>query len=170
VQRGDPYPLKQPKLLFRNEGGRKFVDATAQGGSAFERLEVSRGLAAGDLDNDGASDLIVFNNNGPARVLVNQAARGKHWIGLRLIDGRYRRDAVMTRVEVPRRGGTLWRRVHTDGSYASASDPRVVFGLGSDGSLQTIRVHWFRGKVEEFTGLAPDRYWLIEAGKPPRAM
>jgi len=170
VQRGDPYPLKQPKLLFRNEAGRKFVDATAQAGPAFERLEVSRGLAVGDLDNDGASDLIVFNNNGPARVLLNQAARGKHWIGLRVIDGRYRRDAVMTRVEIPRRGGTLWRRVHTDGSYCSASDPRLVFGLGSDGSPQTIRVHWLGGKVEEFTGLAADRYWVIEAGKPPRAM
>jgi enediyne biosynthesis protein E4 len=168
VQRGDPYPLKQPKLLFRNEAGRKFVDATAQAGRPFDRLEVSRGLAVGDLDNDGASDLVVFNNNGPARVLVNQAARGKHWIGLRVIDERYRRDAVMTRVELRRRAGTLWRRVHTDGSYASASDPRVVFGLGSDGSPQTLRVHWLGGKVEEFTGLAADRYWVIEAGKPPR--
>jgi len=170
VQRGDPYPLKQPKLLFRNEAGRKFVDATAQAGPAFERLEVSRGLATGDLDNDGASDLIVFNNNGPARVLVNQAARGRHWIGLRVIDGRYRRDAVMTRVEIPRRAGALWRRVHADGSYASASDPRVVFGLGADSSPQTIRVHWFGDRVEEFTGLAVDRYWVIESGKPPRAM
>jgi enediyne biosynthesis protein E4 len=170
VQRGDPYPLNQPKLLFRNDGGRKFVNATAQAGVAFERLEVSRGLAVGDLDNDGASDLVVFNNSGPARVLVNHTAHGKHWIGLRVIDGRYRRDAVMTRVEIPRRGGALWRRVHTDGSYASASDPRVVFGLGADGAAQTIRVHWFGGKVEEFRGLAADRYWVIESGKPPRVM
>jgi hypothetical protein len=170
VQRGDPYPLKQPKLLFRNEGGRTFVDATAQAGPSFDRLEVSRGLAVGDLDNDGASDIVVFNNNGPARVLVNQAARGKHWIGVRVIDARYRRDAVMTRVELSRRAGALWRRVHTDGSYCSASDARVVFGLGADSASQTIRVHWLGGKVEEFTGLAVDRYWVIEAGKPPRAM
>jgi hypothetical protein len=170
VQRGDPYPLKQPKLLFRNDGGRKFVDVSAQAAPAFERLEVSRGLAVGDLDNDGAADLVVFNNSGPARVLVNQAARGKHWIGVRVIDGRYHRDAVATRVELARRSGPLWRRVHTDGSYCSASDPRVVFGLGTDGAAQTIRVHWLGGKVEEFTGLAADRYWVIEAGKPPRAM
>jgi enediyne biosynthesis protein E4 len=167
LQRGDPFPLKQPKLVLRNESGKRFVDVTAQAGPSFERLEVSRGLSMGDLDNDGDSDLVVFNNSGRARVLLNAAASGRHWVGVRVLAGR--RDAVQTRLELPRRTGSLWRRVQTDGSYLSASDPRVVFGLGAETTAQTIRVHWVGGKPEEFAALAVDRYWVLEAGKPPRA-
>jgi len=167
LQRGDPFPLKQPKLVLRNESGKRFVDVTAQAGPSFERLEVSRGLSMGDLDNDGDSDLVVFNNSGRARVLLNAAASGRHWVGVRVLAGR--RDAVQTRLELPRRTGSLWRRVQTDGSYLSASDPRVVFGLGAETTAQTIRVHWAGGKPEEFAALAVDRYWVLEAGKTPRA-
>ena len=170
VQRGDPYPLKQPKVFFRNDGGRRFVDATAQAGAAFETLEVSRGLSMGDLDNDGDSDLVIFNNSGPARVLINRASRGRHWVGVRVVDGRSGRDGLHTRLELVRSAGPLWRHVHTDGSYGAASDPRVLFGLGGDGSPQAVRVHWLGGKVEEFRGLTVDRYWVLETGKPPRGM
>ena len=168
VQRGDPYPLKQPDLLFRNDAGRRFVDVTAQGGPALTALDVSRGLSAGDVDNDGDTDLVVFNNSGPARMLINQAATGRHWLGVRVIDGRYGRDAQQTRVELTRPGRSLWRRVQTDGSYGSTSDPRVLFGLGNDGAPQDVRVHWLGGKAEEFRNLAVDRYWVLEAGKAPR--
>jgi hypothetical protein len=167
AQRGDPYPLKQPKLFFRNNSGKGFVDASAHAGPAFQALEVSRGLSMGDLDNDGDSDLIVFNNSGKPRVLANQT-RGRHWLGVRVVDGR--RDAVNARLELVRRGGSLWRRVQTDGSYCAASDPRVLFGLAGETASQTIRVHWPGGKAEEFRDLAVDRYWVLEAGKPPRSM
>jgi len=166
LQQGERFPLKQPKLLFRNDSGRRFADITVQAGPSFERLEVSRGLSTGDLDNDGDSDLVVFNNSSRARVLLNTAATGRHWIGVRVLTGG--RDAVQTRLELPRRDRSLWRRVQTDGSYASASDPRVVFGLGNDGSPQTIRVHWPGGKTDSFGELAPDRYWVLESGKAPR--
>src|SRR4030095_1660535 len=122
LQRGDPFPLKQPKLVLRNESGKRFVDVTAQAGPSFERLEVSRGLSMGDLDNDGDSDLVVFNNSGRARVLLNAAASGRHWVGVRVLTGR--RDAVQTRVELPRRTGSLWRRGETHGRCLSARDPR----------------------------------------------
>ncbi len=169
VRQGDPYPLKQRNQLFRNDGRGRFAHLGDAAGPAFALLGVSRGLAVGDLDNDGRPDAVVFNNSGPVRVLRNTAAT-RHWLGVRIIDGRSRRDALHTRVEMVQRGGTpIWRRVQTDGSYLSASDPRVVFGLGSDAAPPTIRVHWPRGGVEEFRDLAVDRYWELESGRPPRA-
>ena len=166
---GDPYPLRQRNQLFHNERGRRYADVTGAAGPPFADTAVGRGLATGDLDNDGDTDAIVFNNNGPARVLMNQSPRTNHWIGLRVLDGRYPRDAFQARVEVTladRR--RLVRRVHTDGSYASAGDPRVLTGLGSAGTPVTVRVLWPEGTSQEFRNLAVDRYWVLEPGKPPR--
>jgi hypothetical protein len=169
VRTGDPYPLKQRNRLYHNEGGRRFADVTDRAGAAFEPLRVSRGLAAGDLDNDGATDLVIFNNSGPVRVLMNEAARGRHWLGVRLLDARGR-EALGTVVEIARAGARLVRRVHVDGSYGVANDPRVTFGLGSDTAMQTVRVRWPDGRAESFGPLAIDRYWVLQAGTPPRGM
>jgi hypothetical protein len=170
VQAGDPYPLKQRSQLYRNDGKGKFSDVSELAGPALAPLLVSRGVAAGDLDNDGATDLVVFNNSGPARVLMNELAPRGHWLGVRVVDTRYRRDALQARVELSGRGrrGQV-RRVQTDGSYSASGDPRVVFGLDRDQSAQTVRVHWGPGDVEEFRGLAVDRYWRLERGRPARS-
>ncbi len=145
------------------------MDVTNAAGPAFDALEVGRGAAVGDLDNDGDSDVVVFNNSGRARVLLNEVGQSRHWMGVRVIESRYKRDAGQTRIELVRPNNrSLWRRVHTDGSYCSASDPRVLFGLGDTTVPQTIRVHWSGGKVEEFRNLAVDRYWVLESGKPAR--
>jgi hypothetical protein len=168
LQKGDPYPLKQRSQLFRNDRGRRFEDVSDAAGQAFSQLQVARGAATGDLDNDGDVDIVVFNNSGPLRVLSNDAGNQRHWLGLRVIDGRFTRDAVQARVSlVGQRGAT--RSVQTDGSYCVANDPRVLFGLGTGGVAQTVRVRWPGGQVEEFRNLAVDRYWILESGKPPRA-
>lgn len=169
VQAGDPYPLKQRSQLFHNDGGGRFSEVTTQAGAAFTPLRVARGLAAGDIDNDGATDLVVFANNGPVRVLMNEAARGRHWLGLRVLNARGG-DALGAVAELTRRGIRVARRVHVDGSYAAASDPRVVVGLERDAGGQTVRVTWPGGHTESFSGLDPDRYWVLQAGKPPRRM
>ena len=170
VRKGDAYPLRQRNQLFRNDRGRRFADATGAAGAAFSPLHVARGLATGDLDNDGDVDLVIFNNNGPARVLRNEIGSRRHWLGVRVIDSRHRRDAVQARVVLVRRDGrNLVRRVQVDGSYATASDPRVVFGLGDDTAVQTVRVQWPGGAAEEFRGLTIDRYWTLERDKAPRA-
>ena len=167
ARRGDPYPLKQRNQLLRNDAGRRFVDVTAAAGAAFDRLDVARGASIGDLDNDGDSDLVVFNNSGAARVLRNEVGSRQHWLGVRVIDRR--RDGVQARVDLVRRAGApLIRRVQTDGSYCSAGDPRVLFGLGTESSAPTVRVRWSGGEVEEFRDLAVDRYWTLEAGKAAR--
>jgi len=170
AQAGDPYPLKQRSQLYRNDRKGKFTDVTERAGPALSPLFVARGVAAGDLDNDGATDLVVFNNSGPARVLMNDASPRGHWLGVRVVDPRYRRDALQARVELVRRGRAQVKRVQTDGSYCVSGDPRVVFGLDQDQAMQTVRVHWGPGDVEEFRGLVADRYWRLERGKPAAAM
>jgi hypothetical protein len=169
VRAKDPYPLKQRNQLLRNDRGRKFVDVTTTAGPAFDALEVGRGLAVGDLDNDGDSDVVVFNNSGRLRVLLNDVGHLRHWLGVRVLESPHRRDAVQTRIELVRPNNrSVWRRVQTDGSYCSASDPRVLFGLADSTTPQTVRVHWAGGKVEEFRNLAVDRYWVLESGKAAR--
>jgi enediyne biosynthesis protein E4 len=169
VRAGDPYPLRQRSALFHSERGRRFVDVTEAAGDAFAPLQVGRGLLAGDLDNDGDIDLVMVNNNGPARVLRNDAGSRRHWLGVRVVDARYRRDAMQARVQLASGDGRqVVRRVHTDGSYCSSSDPRIVFGLADNASAQTVRIEWPGGGAEEFRNLAVDRYWLLERGKPPR--
>src|SRR6202040_3986574 len=125
AQAHDPFPLHQRKQLFRNLGNGHFEDVTRAAGAAFELSEVGRGAAFGDVDNDGDTDVVVANNNGPLRLLINNIGNRRHWLGLRLV-GAGGRDMVGARVEVVRKGrSSLWRRARADGSYASANDPRV---------------------------------------------
>jgi hypothetical protein len=161
---GDPFPLSQTNQIFANRGGGAFSEATAAGGAPLTLSEVSRGAAFGDLDNDGDTDALVANNNGPVRLLLNRAADGAHWLGLRVLDANGR-DAYGARVELSRPGAaTLVRTVRTDGSYASASDPRVVFGLGERPEFEAVRVHWPQGPAERWKDLPVDRYSTLRQG------
>jgi enediyne biosynthesis protein E4 len=145
----DPYPLQQKNQLFHNLGNGRFEDATASAGKVFQILAVGRGLAAGDLDNDGGTDLVVNNNNGPLRVILNKVGAANPWLGLRLVTGK--RDAYGAKIEIKRPGlPTLWRRVRADGSYLSANDPRIVVGLGDVTRVESLTVHWPDGKRESF--------------------
>ncbi len=164
VQAADPYPLHQPNQLFANLGDGRFKEVTARAGRIFALSEVSRGAAFGDVDNDGDTDVLVVNNNGRARLMVNNVGNRGHWLGLRLLDANGR-DALGARVAIHRDGGAvLWRRVRAEGSYASANDPRILVGLGEESKVSKLRVHWPGGRVEEFAGTPVDRYTTLRQG------
>jgi hypothetical protein len=162
----DPFPLHQRKLLFRNLGNGRFEDISARGGAAFQLSEVGRGAAFGDIDNDGDVDVLVANNNGKPRLLVNNVGSRHHWIGLRVIGRQAARDMLGARVGVVRDDGSvLWRRARSDGSYASANDPRVLVGLGSSAHVARVRVRWPDGTTEEWSAPAIDRYTTLKEGE-----
>ena len=168
VRRGDPFPLGQPNQLFHNDGKGKFVEVSDQAGRAFQLLEVSRGAAFGDIDNDGDPDVLVTNNNGPARLFLNQVGNRNHWLGLRLISKQGGRDALGAQVEIIiSKDHVLWRRARTDGSYLSANDPRVLAGLGPSVSVEAVRVHWPDGSIAEWTDPPIDRYSTWKQGTSP---
>ncbi len=171
VRVADPFPLHQRNQLFRNLGNGRFEEVGADAGSTFRVSEVSRGAVFGDVDNDGDSDVLLTNNNGPVRLLINQVGQRNRWVGLRLLGEDGRRDMLGARVAVFRDGGpALWRRAHTDGSYVSANDPRVLVGLGRAATIDLVRVVWPGGSVEEWADVDTNRWTtLLEGtGRSPR--
>jgi len=162
VRKGDPYPLGQPNQLFHNSGDGHFVEVIEEAGPSFQFLEVSRGAAFGDIDNDGDMDVLVTNNNGPVRLLLNQTANHNHWLGLRVV-GSNGRDLLGTEVSlVIGKNRVLKRRVRTDGSYLSANDPRVLVGLGQLTRVQAVRIRWPNGTLKEFQTPSVDQYITIK--------
>ncbi len=165
MRKGDPYPLGQPNQLFHNDGRGRFVEVTDNVAVGFQLLEVSRGAAFGDLDNDGDTDVLVTNSNGPARLFLNQVGNRNHWLGLRLISKNGGRCALGAQVEIViSKNNVLWRRARTDGSYLSANDPRVLVGLGGAAAVETVRVRWPDGAVEEWKGTPVDQYTTLKEG------
>jgi hypothetical protein len=160
----DPFPLKMLNQLYRNTGDGRFADVSAEAGEPFTLLDVSRGAAFGDIDNDGDEDVLVGTANGPTRLFINNIGNRNHWLGLRLV-GVGGRDMIGARVSIARSGGpTLWRRARSDGSYASANDPRVLVGLGDSTMPVTVRVQWPDGKMEEWADQAIDRWVTLKQG------
>jgi hypothetical protein len=166
VRANDPNPLRQRKQIFRNTGHGRLEDVTGLAGPVFDGLDVGRGAAFGDIDNDGDTDIIVGNNNGATRVLLNAIGSRNHWLGLKLVTAkRSGRDMLGARVAVLRDAQpTLWRRARADGSYASANDSRVLVGLGASTVVPRVRVLWPDGRVEEWSQVPIDRYTTLVQG------
>ncbi|MFL6465520.1 MAG: CRTAC1 family protein, partial [Bryobacteraceae bacterium] len=138
---------REPMLLLRNTG-KRFEDVSASSGSVFQQAWVGRGLAVGDIDNDGLVDAVVTTNGGPAYLLRNQTKSGNHWLTLSLIGHKSNRDAIGAVVKVVTSQGVQYFTVTTASSYLSSSDKRVHIGLGSNSSAKMVEIHWPCGTVQ----------------------
>ena len=169
VRDGEPFPLGQANQLWLNRAGKGFADSSTRTPSSFLGLEVSRGLALGDVDNDGDVDLLMTNNHGPVRLYLVEGAP-KRWLGLQLKvrSGKKERDPAGAVVDIQLDGKgapkSIWRRASTDGSYASASDPRVAVALPEGRSPSEVRILWPDGNREKFSGLKIGQYHRVVQG------
>jgi hypothetical protein len=152
---------REPMLLVRNTG-KNFVDVSAEAGSVFQQPWVARGLAIGDLDNDGRMDAVVTTNDGPLHVLHNDTTTPSHWLTLRLVGHKSNRDAIGAVVKVETAQGAQLATVTTASSYLSSSDKRAHFGLGLETSVKTIEIHWPSGIRQKLQNVAADQILQID--------
>jgi hypothetical protein len=158
---------KEPLLLFHQDEDRKLHDVSAQAGPVFGQSFAARGLAVGDFDNDGAVDALIGVNGGAPVLLKNNAAKGNHWLGLKLEGVICNRDSIGARI-VWKAGGKVKQRLKNNGgSYLSSHDPREVLGLGAATRVDELEIHWPApsNQVSRFSNLPIDRYIrIVEKG------
>lgn len=143
----DPYA--EPNLLFRGTGDLTFREVLPRGGTETQLVHTSRGAAFADLDNDGDVDILVANRDAQPYLLENRVGERNHWIVFRVVN-RHGSMAIGARVEIRVGGRTLVREVRTGSSYCASNDPRVHFGLGSAARVDSVKVRWVDGSVQDF--------------------
>ncbi len=148
---------KEPMLLARNMGNGTFVDVSAKSGAVFADRWVSRGMAVGDLDNDGRVDAVVSTNDGAAHILHNETSTGNHWLSLLLVGHKSNRDAIGAEIKLTTAHGAQYWTVSTAGSYLSSNDKRAHFGLGTDAEATSVEIRWPSGIKQVLTHVAGDR-------------
>ncbi len=163
------FPLlryREPMMLLRNTG-KKFVDVSSISGPAFHQAWVGRGMAIGDMDNDGRVDAVITTNGGLAHVLHNQTAGTNRWLTLKLVGHKSNRDGIGAVVQLTSAMGTQWVTVTTASGYLSSGDPRVHFGLGSESVAKSVTIRWPSGTVQVLKDVKGDR--ILQVDEPPAA-
>lgn len=146
-------------------GAARVVDVTDRAGAGLNRPRIARGLARGDLDGDGRLDLVVVAQNEPAAILMNRTLGAGHWLALALVGAKSPRGGEGARITLTSRGAKRVRILAGGGSYESASDPRVHFGLGAAEIAESVEIRWPSGALDRIENLASDRtYEVIEGG------
>ena len=160
-QNGRRYP--EPNSVFRNIDKGKFEDVSSTAGPDFQLEAAHRGVAFGDLDNDGRIDMVVSVLSGPAKVFHNISDNKNHWILLKLEGTKSNRMGIGAQIHVTTEdGNSQWNEVTTAVGYASSSDPRVHFGLGKNAGIKEMEIHWPSGIKQVLQNVAADRILTVE--------
>lgn len=162
------FTYRQTLQLFHNNGSSPiaFDEVSNSSGAAFQRGIIGRGLAVGDYDNDGRIDILAVDSEGKPLLLHNQVSPAGHWLGIRLIGDKSNRDGYGAAISAEVAGRKLTQQCQTDGSYLSASDRRVHFGLGAAPRVEKLTVRWPSGRTDTFSNLQADRYLTLREGDP----
>jgi hypothetical protein len=156
---------KEPKVLSMNLGDGTFCDASEQAGPALMEPRVSRGLAVGDLFNDGNMDVVVEDLTGAPMILRNAGVPGRHWVSFELAGTKSNRLAIGARVKITAGGMTQTEEIHSGGSYLSQNDLRVHFGLGAAIKIGSVEIWWPSGKIEAIKDLDVDKFYSVLEGQ-----
>jgi len=155
----------QPKIVELNQGDGTFCDALSQAGPALSEKRVSRGVAVGDLFNDGNMDVVVEDLDGSPMVLRNHGIPGRHWVSFDLAGTKSNRAAIGALIKLSAGGITQTDEVHSGGSYLSQNDLRIHFGLGSATKIDAIEIRWPSGAIDRVSNLVADKFYSVLEGK-----
>ncbi len=156
---------REPRILQMNQGDGTFCDASAQAGPAITEPRAARGLAYGDLFNDGQIDIVIGDIDGTPQVLRNHGIAGNHWISFELAGTKSNRMAIGARLKLVAGGITQTDQIHSGGSYLSQNDTRVHFGLGKATKIESLEIYWPSGKVETIKDLEADKFYHVHEGQ-----
>jgi hypothetical protein len=154
----------EPGVLYHNNGNGNFTDVSANAGPGINAAASARGLAIGDLWNDGQLSIVISNVNAKPSLLVNTIRSGNHWIALRTIGTRSNRDGIGAKIVLRAGKRTLVDEVRSGSSYISQNDMRVHFGLGAVTKIDSVQVRWPSGLVERFENLSVDAFNTLKEG------
>lgn len=156
---------REPPLLFRNLGAKKFENVSAKMGPTFATPMVARGAIYADIDHDGDLDVLFTNNAGPARLFRNDGGNKNHWLCVKTVGTKANRNGIGAVVRIESAGGKQWSAVRSGSSYASQSDLALTFGLGKDTSVTNISVEWPSGTKQSFKNIPANKLVTIDEAK-----
>ena len=155
---------QEPRILYHNEGNGKFADISTNAGPGITTAKSGRGLAVGDLWNDGRISAVVSNMNAPVSLLVNQVKSGNHWIAFKAIGTKSNRDGIGAKIRVKAGDRVLVDEIRSGSSYDSNNDMRVHFGLGRAQHVDGVEIRWPSGLTENFSRLQVDAVQSVKEG------
>jgi enediyne biosynthesis protein E4 len=155
---------KEPRILYHNNGNGTFTDISASSGPGINTANSSRGLAVGDLWNDGRMSAVVSNMNAAPSLLVNERKATNHWIAIKIGGTKSNRDGIGARITLKAGKRSYVDEVRSGSSYISNNDMRVHFGLGAAAKIDSLEIRWPSGLAERFEGLEVDKIHQLREG------